>query len=54
MRARLARWMETTADPLLAGPVPAPEGAVANDPDGLSPDEATRPAGQGLNDGEQL
>ncbi len=42
MRARLADWMERTADPLLAGPVPAPAGAVVNDPDGVSPQERTR------------
>ena len=37
MRARLDRWMRDTDDPLLRGPVPAPPGAVANDPDGGSP-----------------
>ena len=37
MRARLDRWMRSTDDPLLAGPVPAQPGAVANDPDGDSP-----------------
>ncbi len=44
MRARLDAWMRRTNDPLLAGPVKAPAGAVVNDPDGLSPDEPTRPA----------
>ncbi|MGC4192756.1 MAG: sulfatase [Thermomicrobiales bacterium] len=39
MRARLDRWMRATNDPLLAGPVPLPPGGVANDPDGLSPEE---------------
>ncbi len=39
MRGRLETWMKATADPLLAGPVPAPKGARANDPNGLSPQE---------------
>jgi arylsulfatase A-like enzyme len=39
MRDRLDTWMRSTDDPLLHGPVPAPPGAVMNDPDGLSPDE---------------
>jgi hypothetical protein len=44
MRARLHRWMSETNDPLLAGHVPAPAGAMVNDPDGLSPNEPLRPA----------
>ena len=32
LRHRLQTWMETTDDPLLAGSVPAPEGARINDP----------------------
>jgi arylsulfatase A-like enzyme len=37
MRALLDRWMEETDDPLLYGPVSAPEGAEINLPDQLSP-----------------
>jgi N-sulfoglucosamine sulfohydrolase len=33
---RLRTWMETTNDPLLSGDVPAPEGALLNDPAGIS------------------
>jgi hypothetical protein len=36
--------MHATDDPLLKGPVPAPEGAVVNDPDGASPKERPQPA----------
>lgn len=43
MANRLARWMFDTDDPLLRGPVPAPPGAVVNDPNGLSPSEPTHP-----------
>jgi N-sulfoglucosamine sulfohydrolase len=46
MRGRLDRWMGATDDPLLSGTVAAPPGARVNDPDGLSPSEATRPATQ--------
>ena len=39
MRGRLDRWMRATNDPILRGPIPAPKGALANDPDGVSPQE---------------
>lgn len=42
MRARLHLWMEATDDPLLAGYAAPPTGAKVNDPDGISPQEATR------------
>lgn len=42
MRNRLESWMMRTDDPLLKGPVPAPKGAVVNDPDGISPKERPR------------
>lgn len=41
MRDRLQTWMETTDDPLLRGPVPAPVGAEVNTRDQLSPDDPT-------------
>jgi N-sulfoglucosamine sulfohydrolase len=43
MRARLARWMRETDDPLLHGNITPPAGAVWNDADGLSPNENTEP-----------
>jgi N-sulfoglucosamine sulfohydrolase len=36
---RLEAWMRATDDPLLDGPVPAPPGAVVNDPRGVSANE---------------
>jgi N-sulfoglucosamine sulfohydrolase len=42
LRTRLDEWMRETEDPLLNGCVPAPDGAVVNDPDGLSPRQKTR------------
>ena len=45
MRGRLETWMKKTNDPLLRGPVRAPKGATANDPDGVSPHEEPRVVG---------
>ena len=39
MRGRLDRWMDSTNDPILKGKIPVPHGALANDPDGISPHE---------------
>ena len=39
LRERLDAWMRATEDPLLDGPVPAPEGAEINSPDQVSPAE---------------
>ncbi len=45
MRGRLDRWMRATNDPLLRGPVKAPPGARANDPEGTSPNEEPKVVG---------
>jgi N-sulfoglucosamine sulfohydrolase len=39
LRKRLDAWTQATHDPLLDGPVPAPNGAELNDPDRLSPQD---------------
>lgn len=44
MRGRLNGWMRATNDPILRGPIPAPPGAVVNDPEGTSPNEPVKPA----------
>lgn len=41
MRRRLDEWMKATDDPILQGPIPAPEGAKLNDPDQSSPNDPT-------------
>ena len=37
LRGRLDKWMLTTDDPLLRGPVPLPQGTSTTDTDGYSP-----------------
>ncbi|HJZ95689.1 MAG TPA: sulfatase/phosphatase domain-containing protein, partial [Candidatus Solibacter sp.] len=43
MRGRLDRWMRATKDPILHGDIKAPKGALANDPNGVSPQEKPLP-----------
>lgn len=43
MRGRMDRWMNATDDPALKGRIPAPEGALVNDVDGVSPRDQPGP-----------
>lgn len=43
MRSHLDTWMHSTDDPLMTGDIPAPEGAIANDPDDPSPNTTPTP-----------
>jgi len=45
LATRLRAWMVETRDPLLAGEVPLPDGASANDVDALSPEDGLRSGG---------
>lgn len=45
MRDRLNRFMESKDDPIRHGPLPAPQGARVNDPDGVSPNQTPRIVG---------
>ena len=42
MRAKMAQWMEATADPLLNGSISLDFSVQVNDPDGISPQEETQ------------
>jgi N-sulfoglucosamine sulfohydrolase len=42
MRQRLDAWMQRTADPLLAGPIAPPPGALISEQDDLSPNDVRR------------
>jgi arylsulfatase A-like enzyme len=46
MRDRLTNWMKETDDPLSHGNLPAPKGAIVNDPNGVSPREKPEAAQQ--------
>jgi len=46
LRRRLDQWMARTGDHLLAGPVPAPAGAVVSGPDDISPRDVDRRTGK--------
>ena len=43
MRLSLSNWMQETNDPLLNGPIPAPQGALINNENSVSPEEPTLP-----------
>ncbi len=46
MRGKLERWMRATDDPLLAGPVAPPDGALLNTQAQISPNEPLQVAGE--------
>ena len=39
MRTRLENWMHRTDDPLLAGPIPLPDGAIVSEPTDITPQD---------------